>query len=93
MSQRPMCLTDAARYVLDRSWIARRNERWSHRLAVLAADELADGGDEESARTRCRDTVRREVGNPVVVFILLNVVLPIVVKLVIEWWTNRKERD
>jgi len=30
------------------------------------------------------------VGNPVLIWILLNVVVPIVVRLVIEWWLNRK---
>lgn len=83
-------LNDAADYVVARSWIARRNERWARRLAKLAADDLADGGTAETAAARCRDTVRREVGNPILVAILLNVVLPIVIKLVIEWWLNRK---
>jgi hypothetical protein len=33
------------------------------------------------------------VGNPVLVWILLHVVVPIVVRLVVEWWLARWEND
>lgn len=88
--RRDCCLHDAAEYVVRHSWWARRNERWARRLALLAADELADGGTAETARRRCAETVRREVGHPILVVILLQVVLPIVLRLVIEWWNDRK---
>jgi len=43
-----------------------------------------------------RDAVRQHTkdkypGNPVVVWILLNVMLPIVIKLVMRWWEKRNQ--
>jgi hypothetical protein len=35
--------------------------------------------------------VRHKYKNPAAVWILLNVIVPIVVKLVMQWWLNRKE--
>ena len=40
---------------------------------------------------RLTQAVRQKCGNPLVVWLLLNIVVPIVVKLVLEWWSNRKE--
>jgi len=52
---------------------------------------------EDRWRTRLKDKLTTAVwqryGNPVVIFILLNVVVPIVVRLVIEWYLSRKEED
>jgi len=33
--------------------------------------------------------VRMKYGNPIVIWILLNIIVPVVVRLVIEWWLNR----
>jgi hypothetical protein len=74
------------------------DSRWLIRLAV---DELSDepcgqGREGECAyHTRLaavlREAVRHRYGNPVVVWVLLNIVVPVVVRLVLEWWLHRKE--
>ena len=35
----------------------------------------------------------RRVGNPVLIWILLNIVIPIIVRLVIEWWLLERNED
>ena len=35
----------------------------------------------------------RRAGNPVMIWILLNVVVPIIVRLVVEWWLSRDEQS
>lgn len=90
----------AARYVLDRSWTCRRWRAHSCRLAGEAVTflERHRAAPEDADRWRPRlaahlaDCVRRDrVGNPVVIWVLLNLVVPIVVRLVVEWWLRRKE--
>ena len=89
----------ASQYVLGRSWTCRRWPRHSCWLAGEAVEFLARQDvsparpDEWRSRLAAymRGRVRGElVGNPVLIWILLNVVVPIVVRLVIEWWLNRK---
>ncbi len=97
MSHRPI---EAVEYVLGRSLACRQWRGYASAMvrdAVLmlpkepvAADQV-DGWRRRLAE-RLKDRVRQQrVGNPVVVFILLNVVIPIVVRLVIEWWLNRED--
>jgi hypothetical protein len=43
--------------------------------------------------TRLAESVRQKYQNPVAVWVLLNVIVPIVVKLVLEWWYRRKEES
>lgn len=35
--------------------------------------------------------IREKYGNPIIIFILLRIILPIVVRFVIEWWLNWNE--
>jgi len=42
-------------------------------------------------RSSLAASVRARYASPLVVWVLLNVVVPIVVRLVIEWWLRRKE--
>ncbi len=34
--------------------------------------------------------IKKKYGNPIVIFILLRIILPIVIRLVIKWWLNRR---
>lgn len=94
-----MTQRDAAEeYCLQRSWRLRcrsEDSRWLIRLAVAhLPDRLPqDRVDELRAglQVRLEEAVRDRYGNPVVVWVLLNLVVPIVVKLVLDWWLNRKE--
>ena len=90
----------ATEYVLDRSWTCRRWRKHSCWLAGEAVEFLSRQGatpehaDEWRSRvaSHLRERVRGELfGNPVLIWILLNVVVPVVVRLVIDWWLNRKE--
>jgi len=86
-------------YCLARSWRLRCREGDARRLIRLAVAELPDRQpvrfkDRPDAwASRLRDKlapqIRQTYGNPVVIWILLNIVLPVVIKLVIEWWFNR----
>ncbi|NLS96686.1 MAG: hypothetical protein GXX96_31505 [Planctomycetaceae bacterium] len=96
MSHRPI---EATEYVLGHSLTCRQWRGYAIAMvrdAVLMLPEnpvAADQADDWRRRLaeRLKDRVRQQrVGNPVVVFILLNVVVPIVVRLVIEWWLNRE---
>ena len=35
--------------------------------------------------------IRKRYGNPVIIFILLRIIMPIVIRLIIEWWSNHYE--
>lgn len=91
----------AEEYCFARSWRLRCRTEDSRRLIGLAVDQLPDrapvdfqdGYDDWHARLQgqLHDAVRHQCGNPVVIWLLLNIVVPVVVKLVLEWWFNRKE--
>jgi hypothetical protein len=93
--------SDAEHYCLERSVRLRMRSDDSRWLIRMAVDHLRDepggqGRGEECAwRKRLtvvlRDRVRQRYGNPLVVWVLLNVVVPVVVRLVLEWWLHRKE--
>jgi hypothetical protein len=88
-------------YCLDRAWQLRLRPDDSRWLIGVALEELMadppDGkaGEHSEYRTRLSarltNAVRQHYGNPVVAWILLYVVVPVVVKLVIEWWFNPRE--
>jgi len=90
----------ATQYVLGHSWTCRRWRKHSCWLAGEAVEFLSRQGatpehaDEWRSRlaSHLRERVRREqFGSPVLIWILLNVVVPIVVRLVIDWWLNRED--
>jgi hypothetical protein len=91
---------EATQYVLDRSWTCRKWRGHACGLvrdAVLMLPETPVAADQVDAWRRrlaahLKDRVRGgRVGNPVVVFIMLKVVVPIVIRLVIEWWLSQKD--
>ena len=90
-------MNDVETYCLARSrWLRCRQDdaRWLVRLAAaqLPTDRATEREPLRHRITATLETaVRRRYGNPVVVWLLLNVVVPIVVRLVVEWWLNRKE--
>lgn len=88
-------------YCFASSWRLRRCRNESRWLIGIAADQLPDRAPIESQDryddwqtkldARLRDAVHHRCGSPVLVWLLLNVVLPVVVRLVLDWWFNRKE--
>jgi hypothetical protein len=88
-------------YCTNRSWRLRlrlEDARW---LIGLAATQLPDRPSRllqdryqdwhDRLQKRLEAEVRHKCGNPVVVWMLLNVIMPIVIKLVLQWWFSRKE--
>ena len=76
-------------------WLRQRpgDARWMIAEAVNHLKcSCRDGNEVERMQTYLAGSVRARYGNPLVVWFLLNVMLPIVVKLVVEWWIHRKER-
>ena len=75
-------------------WLRLRPDdtRW---MVAEAVDYLThvgrDGNKVERLKLHLTGLIRARYGNPLLVWFLLNVVLPIVVKLVVAWWLNRQE--
>ncbi len=75
-------------------WLRARpcDSRWLIATGVEYLSHAAcDGNQVERMRSHLTGLVRSRYGNPILVWLLINVVLPIVVKLVIEWWFRRGE--
>jgi hypothetical protein len=85
----------AEEYCLQRSWTLRRRpkeSRWIVSKTVSLLPTKIPENLEQYEKFLCRLVsidVREQYGNPVVVFVLLNVIVPLIVKLVIEWWVKR----
>lgn len=88
-------------YCFKRSWrlgLRLQESRW---LIGLAASQLPDRPPRDfqdryqdwhdRLEEHLQTAVRHKCGNPIIVWMLLNVIVPIVTKLVLEWWFNRKE--
>ena len=86
----------ATDYVLSKSAVCRRFKRYTRALTLNAVDflsQLPDGIDEKTKPrllAHLRNRVREQkLGNPILIWILLYIVIPIVVRLILEWWLNR----
>jgi hypothetical protein len=88
-------------YCLKRSWrlgLRPQDARW---LIGLAAAQLPDRPSRllqdryqdwhDRLQKHLEAEVRHKCGNPVMAWLLLNVIMPIVIKLVLQWWFSRKE--
>jgi hypothetical protein len=94
-----MGFRDAERYCLERSVRLRLRPADSRWLIRLAVEQLSEGpyvqGDECALHAKLTavlwERVRDRYGNPVAVWVLLNIVVPAVIRLVLEWWLHRRE--
>ena len=78
----------AQQYCLKRSWrlrLRRRDSEWLIEEAVRMGRLIG----ERRLTVNLGLLVRMKYGNPIVIWILLNIIVPVVVRLVIEWWLNR----
>ena len=64
----------------DSRWLLRRGTKY-----LVISGEL----NEDRLRQYLTVGIREEYGNPVVIWILLHIILPVIIKLLIEWWLNR----
>ncbi len=85
---------DAEAYCLANSFWLRRMRKRSCWLIRQTAETVAVSGwtDKEVLFTRLSIRVRtRYVGSPLLIWILLKIILPIVIRLILEWWKRRNE--
>lgn len=64
----------------DSRWLLRRGAKY-----LVVSGEL----NEDRLYQYLETAIREEYNSAVVIWILLNIVLPVVIKLIIEWWLNR----
>jgi len=90
---------DCRDYCLSRSWRLRRFRGTSAGLidqAVSVIDTANVNFDTEYGREYLRNrlvrTARKQrAGNPIALFIITNILIPIIIKLVIAWWEKRQK--
>ena len=73
-------------------WLRLRpdDSRWLLSAGVEYADRSpADGDLAAGLRSHLAELVRQRYGNPLVLFLLLKIVLPIVIELILRWWLER----
>ena len=88
---------EARNYCLTRSWRLRRSRKHANTKIDIAVSLLGEGCTNRKHRETEREFVKAEltqhvrgtVGNPIVIWLLLNIVMPLVLKLVFKWWENR----
>ena len=93
-------LTSAEKYCFKRSWRLRRcrgNTRYLIRESMfILPPKRPKGATRKHWAKYLRDElevrIRNDCKSAIVIFILLQIVLPIVIKLIIEWWFNRKNK-
>ena len=95
----------AQQYCLSRSWrlrLRRKDSEWLIREAIksaqggyLASKHTLSMHLKFLVRTRyglvCAENGEVKYGNPILIWFLLNIIVPVVVRLVIEWWLNQME--
>ena len=87
---------EASEYVFARSWRARRSRERTRRVVRRGVLYLATApADMNAAELReylkgCLLVGDERVGNPLVIWFFLQVVLPIVIRLLVEWWLSRR---
>lgn len=65
------------------------DSRWLIAEGVDYASLSGTTLEKDRLQSYLEECVREKYGNPIVIWILLNVIVPVVVKLIIEWWKNR----
>ena len=95
---------DCEQYVLRKSWRVHLTPQRSRRLvrtclcliptawAWESARELADS-DLRYLQVEMEAEARNQVRNPAVLWLILRIVLPVLIKLVVEWWLSRRRAE
>jgi len=92
---------NAREYCFKNSWRLRRDRKRVSGMIDYSVNYLQHGHNgkgQGSGQWALKDHLRQHTkdkypGNPVVVWILLNVMLPIVIKLVMRWWEKRNQKE
>ena len=79
-------------YCFKNSWRLRRDRKRVGKMVDYSVDYMEMGQPRESLKRSLKQATKEKYpGNPVVVWILLNVMMPIVIKLVLRWWEKRNQ--
>jgi len=94
-------MSSVEEYCLSRSSRLRlraADSRWLIRLAIQQLPPIPprnfhrhQGEWRARLRASLTEAVYQRYGNPIVIWMLLNVILPVVIRLVIDWWLNRRD--
>ena len=93
-------LTSAEKYCFKRSWrlrLCRGHTRYLiHEAMVILPPKRPKGATKKHWTKYLHDKltvrVRQNCKSAILIFILLQIVLPIVIRFIIEWWFNRKNK-
>lgn len=84
-------LDEAADYVCKRSIRARAARRQSRWIVQCALRHLNAGASTDDVGRLVRKDVK--AANPMFAMILIQILLPIIIRLIIEWWLNRNKTE
>ncbi|KKL78060.1 hypothetical protein LCGC14_2028640 [marine sediment metagenome] len=94
---------EAERRMLSSSFLLRmraNDSRWLIRSAILYLPTQSWRISENTKilifrnlRKFLKKKVRDIYGNPIIIFILVNIIIPIIIRLVIDWWLNRENNS
>jgi hypothetical protein len=91
---------DAYAYIYSNSWQARRGGKRTRKLVEDAVWEI-NTMDRQRRQSMSKLQLHahihsklqeKNVGNPIIIALLLNVLISIVAKLIVDWWFNRQGR-
>lgn len=75
--------------ILGRSKLLQRNPERSLQVIDIANEVYSEGDTEESLKAKIFQRHKDKYGSTIAITILLQVIVPIVVKLILEWWSNK----
>lgn len=84
-------LDEATEYVCKRSRRARMSRKQSRWIVQLALRHLNAGASTDDVGRLVRADVK--AANPMFAMILIQILLPIIIRLIIEWWLNRNKTE
>ncbi len=74
----------------DSRWLLHAAIRYLPPDSWKMTDETYELVESNLKKYLVRD-IRKRYGNPVIIFILIRIILPIIIRLVIEWWLNQNK--
>lgn len=86
---------DCEQYVLDGSWRCRQMPRRSRRLVRRCLDfmPLHERHGEKWLRAEMAREARLQTKSAAVLWLILKFVLPVLIKLVVEWWLKQRRSE
>jgi len=75
--------------ILGRSKLLQRTPERSLQVIDLANEVFVEGDTAETLKAKIFERHKDKYGSTIAITILLQVIVPIVVKLILEWWKNK----